>query len=45
MKFINSSLISKGFSIVKEGFLFEEDELNNRKETAQYFFILERRNQ
>lgn len=42
MKFIKNSLINKGFSISKEGFLFEEDELNNRKETAQYFFILER---
>lgn len=42
MKFIKNSLINKGFSIEKEGFLFEEDELNNRKETAQYFFILER---
>ncbi len=45
MKFMNNSLISKGFSIEKEGFLFEEDGLNNRKETAQYFFVLERQHQ
>lgn len=39
----NKTLISQGFSIVNEGFLFEEDGiLNNRKETAQHFFILER---
>lgn len=30
-----------GFEMKKEGFLFEGD-LNNRKETAQYFFLLER---
>uniref|UniRef100_N2AZY6 Methyltransferase domain-containing protein n=1 Tax=Eubacterium plexicaudatum ASF492 TaxID=1235802 RepID=N2AZY6_9FIRM len=42
MKFLNVGLIKKGFHIEKEGFLFEEDALNNRKETAQYFFILER---
>lgn len=42
MKFFNNSLIKRGFCIEKEGFLFIEDALNNRKETAQYFFILER---
>ena len=42
MKFLNNSLIKKGFHIEKEGFLFEDDALNNRKETVQYFFILER---
>lgn len=42
MEFLNTSLILKGFHIENEGFLFEEDALNNRKETAQYYFILER---
>lgn len=31
----------KGFEVKQEGFLFDE-RLNNRKETAQYYFILER---
>lgn len=37
-------LVKKGFEIADEGFLFEEDSanLNNRKETAQYYFILKR---
>ena len=39
---LSKSLISKGFSITHEGFLFEEAQLNNRKETAQYYYILER---
>ena len=34
--------MQKGFQIKKEGFLFDEDSLNNRKETAQYYYILER---
>lgn len=36
-------LLERGFSISQEGFLFEnESQLNNRKETSQYFFILKR---
>ena len=35
-------LLEKGFSIAREGFLFDDTDLNNRKETAQYFFILKR---
>lgn len=31
-----------GFSITHEGFLYDDDSLNIRKETAQYFYILER---
>lgn len=42
MVFFESTLIEKGFRIQKEGFLFQEDMLNNRKETAQYYYILER---
>lgn len=32
----------KGFYIKEQGFLFEGERLNNRKETAQYYYILER---
>ncbi len=40
---MQEGLLAKGFVIKEEGFLFEEDQsLNNRKETAQYYFILER---
>lgn len=35
-------LLSNGFKLCKEDFLFNEDELNNRKETAQYYFVFER---
>lgn len=35
------TLFKKGFKILEEGFLFDES-LNNRKETAQYYFVLER---
>lgn len=38
---INSELLSEKFVVKEEGVLFDED-LNNRKETEQYFFILER---
>lgn len=41
-QFFGDTLMKKGFKIRQEGFLFDEDELNNRKETAQYFYILER---
>lgn len=40
--YFESSFIEKGFWIREEGFLFDEDKLNNRKETAQYYYILER---
>ena len=39
---INEMFLNKGFSIKEEGFLFDDDVLNNRKETAQYYYILER---
>lgn len=42
IKFLDGNLMKKGFYVKSEGFLFEEDSLNNRKETAQYYFILER---
>lgn len=38
----NAPLLKKGFRIAQEGFLFEESQLNNRKETSQYFFILQK---
>lgn len=41
-KFIDRAFLQKGFIVSQEGFLFEEDALNNRKETAQYFYMLER---
>ncbi len=40
-EFLYKVLIDKGFSVTEEGFLFPR-ELNNRKETSQYYFILER---
>ena len=39
--FLEKTLFNKGFRIAKEEFLFE-GELNNRKETAQYYYILKR---
>lgn len=37
------TFMAKGFRITRSNFLFEEDvQLNNRKETAQYYYILER---
>lgn len=39
---INEMFLNKGFRIKEEGFLFDDDALNNRKETAQYYYILER---
>ena len=38
---LGKTLLLNGFSITHEGFLFD-DSLNNRKETSQYFYILER---
>lgn len=41
--FLEETLLNQGFVIKEESFLFDEDKaLNNRKETAQYYFILER---
>lgn len=43
MSLFQKPLIDRGFRVTNEGFLFEDDQnLNNRKETAQYFFILKR---
>lgn len=42
LRFLQAAFLEKGFSIKEEGFLFDEDALNNRKETAQYYYILER---
>lgn len=42
MKVFEEFLLNKGFELREESYLFEEDELNNRKETAQYYFIFER---
>ncbi|MCM1220378.1 MAG: class I SAM-dependent methyltransferase [Lachnospiraceae bacterium] len=39
---LTQTLLTKDFSIKEEGFLFDEDTLNNRKETAQYYFLLKR---
>lgn len=39
--FLNDTLLAKGFQVAEKGFLFP-DNLNNRKETSQYYFILER---
>ena len=36
-------LLAKGFKIQQEDFLFDAPNLNNRKETSQYYFILERK--
>lgn len=41
-EFMKESLFREGFQIKQEGFLFEEDALNNRKETVQYYYLLER---
>lgn len=38
----DAALLEKGFRIREEGFMFDDEQLNNRKETAQYYFILER---
>ncbi len=41
-RFFETSFFNHGFRLIQKGFLFDEDALNNRKETAQYFYILER---
>lgn len=40
--FLDEVFLKQGFEVKNAGFLFEEESLNNRKETAQYFYILER---
>lgn len=42
LQVFDDTLFKNGFRIREEGFLFEEINLNNRKETAQYYYILER---
>ena len=40
---LQQPLLENGFSIMQEGFLFNESpQLNNRRETSQYYFILQR---
>lgn len=41
-KMFHDTLSKKGFQIREEGFLFGGTNLNNRRETAQYYYILER---
>lgn len=41
IKLMEPTMLKNGFVITEEGFLFD-DSLNNRKETSQYYFILER---
>ena len=42
LEIFEDTLFENGFSVEQEGYLFEEPELNNRKETSQYYFILKR---
>lgn len=42
VEYFQNTLLNKGFYIAEESFLFKNAELNNRKETSQYFFILKR---
>ncbi|MEY8421181.1 class I SAM-dependent methyltransferase [Lachnospiraceae bacterium 38-14] len=39
-EFMKDSLLNDGYVIETEGYIFEDDSLNNRQETRQYFFIL-----
>lgn len=41
-EFHNSIFIQNGFSVSKEGFMFDDPMLNNREETAQYYWVLKR---
>lgn len=36
------TIINKGFSITQRDYMYKQEELNNRKETTQFFWILER---
>ena len=40
--FFEKTFFNHGFQIVEEGFLFDGESLNNRKETSQYYFVLHR---
>ena len=40
--FFDEILFQNGFMIKDEGFLFEGAEMNNRKETSQYYWVFER---
>ena len=42
LEIFEDTLFENGFSVEQEGYLFEEPELNNRKQTSQYYFILKR---
>lgn len=42
MSILDRTLLMKGFKITQSDFLFAKDALNNRQETAQYYYILER---
>lgn len=42
MKIFEAALIPEGFRVTDEGALYDDESLNNRKETTQYYFILER---
>ena len=42
IKIFNETLCKNGFKIIENDFLFKDTELNNRKETSQYYFVLER---
>ncbi len=42
MDMFEDTLLSSGFQLEKEGWMFG-DELNNRKETAQYYFVFRRK--
>lgn len=42
MKFFDKTFLPAGFRVTDEGFMFDSPELNNRKETTQYYYILER---
>lgn len=39
---LDQTLLMEGFKVTQSDFLFSKDTLNNRQETAQYYFILER---
>lgn len=42
MNIFAQTLLAEGFTVTDEGFMFDDEAMNNRKETIQYYFILER---
>ncbi len=40
LSLFEDTLFPQGFSLLEEGYLFEDKQLNNRQETSQYYFIL-----